>query len=1071
MFPSSGLFHQLSCPTASCQRPYCFYQHGGTRESVCTADLTGVLCGQLYAAGRAPIRKEECLHELERINKEIETVTHLVEQERRRLSSYQNILATSRTYASHESGAAGQSVLSAHYSDPSSAARKDLTIKYVVDNTKPRTDLEYDPMSNYSSDLCSNHSSGKVQRTKSNEGLKEATPICDPKNTFQTNIQDSCSTSPDPFDESYKECELVIDVPPSPPKATFQAQKSHVSVGCKSSGKVNVVPTLSQVHFANATVSKDNQQSTSNGQKCETKIANRGVITQLESLATLQNKGKTSTLKSTEQVKKLDEHPTVESNIKYVPNNPQCEPPKKSLISPKANLQCSYSTEAEEKSSFVKRSAKAVMSKESSKGSGPTQNTDSITHSEQSSAICHTTTQKPSLKAVITCLSKRVEISSKNSEQLSIKTPTKEVIIISSDEEEGLKYSDMDLSDSDPMEECYRIFMEANEEESGKNDSDINVSTKVDDAVKPESNVASQVTVKRRVAHEGTRIEPLAKRRPQPQVLVPLRGKTASSISSYTSSTPRIQQAQQRASMVTGSVRGGQAFVSCKNKLETQSTSVPVKPTLQTIPTQHVGRTINVSNNLHLLLPEGAIPLPVDSSSGPVTSVLTPISRLQTSSYTANRAYLQSEVTSVQRNVPAALVLIPAPARKPSAMFNSTLPSSNVSSTTSPFKRKRKHQNEDIKDKVPHGVRQRYVNLFTEEFLKTTANVNEAFEKALAEEKMVYNRSMNKVKYQSVAVNVIKRLRSQSAFAAKSENKVNRRRLKGNTPLNPDMLKGTDDMALYECLKDYILTDEKLIESNYPIQHPEKQGCAILLNNKKVTMDPLKRICCRCGATYSVTQTGKHVRKEECTNHYGKGLAKRVPGGMETRYSCCEGIMGTPGCQVSELHVHDFISLEGFVTSPSGVFDTNCAGIFSLDCEMCYTIHGVELSRVTVVNSYLQVVFSGISEEEMKGNYPSLKEVQNTLLSFISADTILIGHGLETDLCLLKLLHGKVVDTKVVFPHRLGPPHTLSLKKITADYLRKIIQENVCGHDTEEDASACMELMLWKVKEDGKMKK
>lgn len=29
----------------------------------------------------------------------------------------------------------------------------------------------------------------------------------------------------------------------------------------------------------------------------------------------------------------------------------------------------------------------------------------------------------------------------------------------------------------------------------------------------------------------------------------------------------------------------------------------------------------------------------------------------------------------------------------------------------------------------------------------------------------------------------------------------------------------------------------------------------------------------------------------------------------------------------------------------------------------------------------------------------------------------------------------------------------------------------VCGHDTAEDAAACMELMLWKIKEDGKMKK
>ena len=39
----------------------------------------------------------------------------------------------------------------------------------------------------------------------------------------------------------------------------------------------------------------------------------------------------------------------------------------------------------------------------------------------------------------------------------------------------------------------------------------------------------------------------------------------------------------------------------------------------------------------------------------------------------------------------------------------------------------------------------------------------------------------------------------------------------------------------------------------------------------------------------------------------------------------------------------------------------------------------------------------------MKGNHTSLREVQQTLLSFISADTVLIGHGLETDLCALKV--------------------------------------------------------------------
>lgn len=39
----------------------------------------------------------------------------------------------------------------------------------------------------------------------------------------------------------------------------------------------------------------------------------------------------------------------------------------------------------------------------------------------------------------------------------------------------------------------------------------------------------------------------------------------------------------------------------------------------------------------------------------------------------------------------------------------------------------------------------------------------------------------------------------------------------------------------------------------------------------------------------------------------------------------------------------------------------------------------------------------------MKGNHTSLREVQDQLLSFINADTILIGHSLETNLCALKV--------------------------------------------------------------------
>lgn len=75
---------------------------------------------------------------------------------------------------------------------------------------------------------------------------------------------------------------------------------------------------------------------------------------------------------------------------------------------------------------------------------------------------------------------------------------------------------------------------------------------------------------------------------------------------------------------------------------------------------------INMGNNLHLILPEGAFPLPVASSSSPVTSVLTPINQGHTSTLTVKQAYFPPAVTPVQRYRTAAPVLIPAPARKPS---------------------------------------------------------------------------------------------------------------------------------------------------------------------------------------------------------------------------------------------------------------------------------------------------------------------------------------------------------------------------------------------------------------------
>ncbi|CAB1426356.1 unnamed protein product [Pleuronectes platessa] len=679
----------------------------------------------------------------------------------------------------------------------------------------------------------------------------------------------------------------------------------------------------------------------------------------------------------------------------------------------------------------------------------------------------------------------------------------------SSEEEQELNYSDMELSDSDPMEECYRIFMEANNEDKGnKEQPDVSVAAMEVDKVEL-TNRPQTLLGKKRVAHEAKHAEqPLAKSRPQAKILIPLREPAASGSGSQSSISSKIRPAQQRASSVTASVKGAQAFASfsSQKKPETQTTACPPQTpaNIQPAPVQNAyinylplgTPVIQLGSNLHLILPEGTFPLSVTSGSCPLSSLLTPVTPVHMS--TMKQTCHKAAVTPVQRYHLTAPMLIPAPTRKTSLAHAtahlhpaaSTTPQPTAAAKPLPTKRKLKQQSGATKDKVPYDVRQRYVNMFTEEFLKTTANLNEAFEKAVAEEETVYNRSANKLKYLSIAVNSLKRLKKQSCVSSKDENEVKGQRSKGNIPFNLELFQANDDVALYESLKDYILTERRLIGCNYPVQHPEKAGSAALFtDNKKGSTDPLKRICCRCGATYSVCLTGKHIRKEECNYHYGKVVRNKVPGGVETRYSCCQGVMGAPGCQVFKLHVHDAISMDGFVsTKPRHPMDTSCPGVYSLNCEMCYTVHGLELSRVTVVNSSLQVIydsfvrpdhevidyntrFSGIGEEDVKGNYTSLREVQETLQSFISADTILIGHGLEADLCGLKLLHGTVVDISLVFPHRLGPPHKLTLNTLTAEYLLRIIQESVCGHDTGDDAAACMELMIWKLKESGKLKK
>ncbi|KAM4859956.1 exonuclease GOR-like [Thomomys bottae] len=293
---------------------------------------------------------------------------------------------------------------------------------------------------------------------------------------------------------------------------------------------------------------------------------------------------------------------------------------------------------------------------------------------------------------------------------------------------------------------------------------------------------------------------------------------------------------------------------------------------------------------------------------------------------------------------------------------------------------------------------------------------------------------------------------------------------------------------LYHRLRQYVLTEDQRKVNGYPFAHPERQGDAILFTPEQPKKQPsTRRVCCRCGHEYVVSSSsGLVVREEECCYHWGRLLSGPVNGTWAMHYSCCSAIMGSTGCRVAKQHVQDGRkeNLGGFVkTASKDLANGAHPGIFALDCEMSYTTLGLELTRVTVVDEDMRVVydtfvkpyneivdyntkFSGVTEKDLECTDTTLQDVQAFLLELFSADTILIGHSLESDLLALKVIHSTVVDTALLFPHPLGFPYKCSLRKLMSHHLRQVIQANSNGHSSREDASACLQLVLWKVRED-----
>ncbi|EON69109.1 hypothetical protein W97_08295 [Coniosporium apollinis CBS 100218] len=286
--------------------------------------------------------------------------------------------------------------------------------------------------------------------------------------------------------------------------------------------------------------------------------------------------------------------------------------------------------------------------------------------------------------------------------------------------------------------------------------------------------------------------------------------------------------------------------------------------------------------------------------------------------------------------------------------------------------------------------------------------------------------------------------------------------------------------------------------------------------------------CDRCSTRFQVfpdrREDGALTSGGTCTYHWGRVYrpprekADAIRGVREPKYTCCQEQIGTPGCTVGETHVFKIseakrlaavLPFEWTPENPRARTDRAVA----FDCEMGYTVYGLELIRLTATSwpdraplidvlvrplgaiLDLNTRFSGVQPEAffnappfnpgagaLPSRPPSTAEtgtaasqptlaivaspdVARTLLcSYISPSTPLLGHALENDLNVIRLCHPTIIDTVLLFPHPRGLPVRYGLRALVKQHLNKDIQTaGAAGHDSLEDAREAGELVRWRV--------
>ena len=283
--------------------------------------------------------------------------------------------------------------------------------------------------------------------------------------------------------------------------------------------------------------------------------------------------------------------------------------------------------------------------------------------------------------------------------------------------------------------------------------------------------------------------------------------------------------------------------------------------------------------------------------------------------------------------------------------------------------------------------------------------------------------------------------------------------------------------------------------------------------------------CERCSSRFQVfpgrDDKGRLTSHGVCKHHWAKlsrpekGTSDRITGPKAANYPCCSGGVGSEGCTIAETHVFKvseskrLASILQFERTPEPGSERRRVPV-AIDCEMGFTTLGMEMIRLTAVSwpqgqELLDVLvrpmgevldlntrFSGVSKDQFNKALPygtsrpehedstseegelesqpfekvdSPAAARKLLFDLLSPDTPLIGHAIDNDLNVCRIIHPFVIDTVLLFPHPRGLPVRYGLKLLASKYLNLGIQTKGRGHDSGEDAKATGELVRYKIGE------